>query len=294
MAKYVNQELLVKNNVPLEFLDWFNKFYPAGTAMLGLISFSLTPVGFLYWIRDNLILDDQELETFLKRLEIVDSSDVFHCCQVTEGKNVTFSDRVFQSSYVCLSKDVSNSKDVQRSEEVTNSCQIFDSHFVDKSQQICMSSGIEESGNVVHSNSIFESYNIIDSFNILESRELRNCSDMTNSAFCADSSGLSNCLFCFGLKNASFHIFNKPVDEKRYNFFIKRYKSLLKQTMLSFIEEWPEDETGAINLSPSKNFKKYYADLPLSFISWIKSMPGYDPEILYSITMLPTFLSDLT
>ena len=38
------------------------------------------------------------------------------------------------------------------------------------------------------------------------------------------------------------------------------------------------------------NFSKFFEDLPNDFWQWVKTLPNYDPEILYSMTFNPTLL----
>ncbi len=52
----------------------------------------------------------------------------------------------------------------------------------------------------------------------------RHCQNSSDSAFLYDCIGVKNSLFCVGLRNAEYHIFNKPVSkdefQKAYNYYI--------------------------------------------------------------------------
>lgn len=65
-----------------------------------------------------------------------------------------------------------------------------------------------------------------------------NCNNCSDLYFCRDCQGCSNCIGCCGLKNKSFHIFNKPVNEKEFNDFVANLdkRSALKKLALQFEE----------------------------------------------------------
>ncbi len=49
------------------------------------------------------------------------------------------------------------------------------------------------------------------------------CEDCNNSAFLYDCRNCSNCLGCVGLRNKSYHIFNKPYSKEEYQNEIKKF-----------------------------------------------------------------------
>ena len=96
---------------------------------------------------------------------------------------------------------------------------------------------------------------------------------------------MKNSLFCLNLDGKECHIFNKPISKIMYenvNFQFSKYITLPLR-MISINDE---------NLVSTQvnNFSKFFEDLPSDFWQWVKTLPNYDPEILYSMTFNSTLL----
>lgn len=60
---------------------------------------------------------------------------------------------------------------------------------------------------------IYESIDVLNSYMALWCENVRNCNFCY---FCVDCIGCENCIGCVGLRNAKYHIFNKPYSEDAY------------------------------------------------------------------------------
>ena len=63
-------------------------------------------------------------------------------------------------------------------------------------------------------------YECIDCDSCYHTAYAERCEACVESAFLFDCRGLTNCLFCVGLRNASYHAFNKPVAPEEYKRFL--------------------------------------------------------------------------
>lgn len=152
-----------------------------------------------------------------------------------------------------------------------------------------LSQNVENSRNIVRGTTIFDSSSVFDSKAVLSSREIRNSSNVTDSAFCANCKNIKNCLFCFDLSDQAFQIFNTPIDPTRFAIIKAQYIKLLSEE-LNFIKEWPDNPLKAIIPQVIERFDRHYQVLSDKFWRWIKTLPGYDENLLYQITFLPQLL----
>ena len=154
------------------------------------------------------------------------------------------------------------------------------------SEKIFGSTSIENSRNVLISKGIYNSRNIYDCTNVITSGELRFCEDITASNFCVDSKSLKNCLFCCELNNKEYYIFNKPVDKERFEIILKQYQRIMGELELDYMREpWPESMLIPSLPSPFPYFNKHYLQLPDKFWRWVQTVPGYDADLLYKMTL---------
>lgn len=209
----------------------------------------------------------------------------------TNNYMASFSDKITQSRFVHGSINISNSSNVSNSTNISDSNLIYNSHFVFNSNKVLESYNVGDSNNIVLSKTINDSKNIFNCFDICEGSELRNCSNVSSSYFCADCKEIQDCLFCFGLEQSelsTYYLFNKPVDEKRFNFIMKQYENF--DLEMNYTNSWPEEIVVPIILRPHYNFDTHYKTLDEFFWEWVKTLPNYDPMVLYNITMNPLFL----
>ena len=116
--------------------------------------------------------------------------------------------------------------------------------------------------------------------------ELRHCEEMESSYFCSESKRLKNCMFCDGLADKEYHIFNKPVAKEKFDIIRKQYLRLMEEVELDYLrEQWPKDMLQPRRPNPFIYHNKHYLQLSDKFWRWVRTIPGYDADLLYGITL---------
>ena len=138
---------------------------------------------------------------------------------------------------------------------------------------------------------VSNSKNVTNSFNVFDSSEIIKCNSVSNSYFCNNCENIKFSIFCNGLKDSEYCIFNKPIDKAHYEIFEKQYKKYVCE-LLDFISDWPTGLSTNALVSPTRKFDDWFHPLSDKFWKWAKTLPGYDPMLLYNITMLPELIMD--
>lgn len=283
---YITLDILQRRGACQEYLDFFAKHYPEGVEMLDMIERGHMPYHGLHWGYQYLDPNEEEIAAYWKKV----------CVENSEG--IHESDHIYNSTIVSGSTQIKNSEYIYRSKEVNNSEQIADSEFVDNSEQIGISSFIDNSErvvkgkNVTNSNEVYDSEYVINSEGIFKSNNVANGHgiwhgrNITNCGFCFGCADLSNALFCQDIRDGEYMLFNKPIDKLRFDMIYKQFERFKPSIVL--LEEWPSN-MGYIPRS-SYDYRKHFVSVPESFWAWAKTLPGYNSDILYSITFNPLFL----
>ena len=218
--------------------------------------------------------------------DFVGCSNYYNCQNIQDSQYVVNSNGVDSSSFVHESTDVSHCSDVYRCDDVTNSSLVFDSQFVYDSEKIFGVTNVVKSCNVLTSARVYNSANIYVCSDINSCSELRHCDKMENSFFCADSKNLKNCLFCSNLDGKEYYIFNEPVSKEMFEIILKQYMRQIKDLELDYLREpWPENMLIPSLPNPFAYHNKHYAQLNDKFWRWARSVPGYNVDLLYEITL---------
>ena len=218
--------------------------------------------------------------------DFVGCSNYYNCQNIQDSQYVVNSNGVDSSSFVHESTDVSHCSDVYRCDDVTNSSLVFDSQFVYDSEKIFGVTNVVKSCNVLTSARVYNSANIYVCSDINSCSELRHCDKMENSFFCADSKNLKNCLFCSNLDGKEYYIFNEPVSKEMFEIILKQYMRQTKDLELDYLREpWPENMLIPSLPNPFAYHNKHYAQLNDKFWRWARSVPGYNVDLLYEITL---------
>lgn len=218
--------------------------------------------------------------------DFVGCSNYYNCQNIQDSQYVVNSNGVDSSSFVHESTDVSHCSDVYRCDDVTNSSLVFDSQFVYDSEKIFGVINAVKSCNVLTSARVYNSANIYVCSDINSCSELRHCDKMENSFFCADSKNLKNCLFCSNLDGKEYYIFNEPVSKEMFEIILKQYMRQTKDLELDYLREpWPENMLIPSLPNPFAYHNKHYAQLNDKFWRWARSVPGYNVDLLYEITL---------
>lgn len=283
-------------------LRWFYHQFPQGTDIMNVIMHPEVDFHFLHWGFANLPISDEEKKAYYQTLKInVHDKDKFSIIESSNIENslyVVKSKAVKDSSYIFISENVEGSESVVEGVYVENSKQIFNSNFVYGSSKILNSANITNCEQIVKTsyavNSKFVSgaENIINSQYVLDwTKSTRNIKD---SFFIIQSSGLSNCGFCCGLSDAENMLFNKPLDAAQIEMIKKQFSQIFKyyEPILVSEEEWPERQIPL--KTPSENpFVFAKARMTSNQYKWIKSLPNYNAELMYKITLDEKFLEEI-
>ena len=218
--------------------------------------------------------------------DFVGCSNYYNCQNIQDSNYIANSMNVDFSSFVHNSTDVSHSCDVYKSDDVTNSSQVFESQFVYNSDRIFNVINADNCVNVLISKGIYNSVNIYLCTDVMGGRELRNCDNMNFSYFCADSKNLKDCMFCVDLEDKEYHIFNRPVTKEKFDIIRKQYLRLMDNVELDYLREhWPQDMLIPELPNLFVYYNKHYLQLDDKFWRWARSVPGYDADLLYKITL---------
>ena len=218
----------------------------------------------------------------------------YESTNVTKSQWVSQSNNIDNSIYIFQSDDVMHSANILNSKNIETSRRVYGSEFVYGSYQVCNSKNVTDSRNIIASNYIVNSHSIINSSSVGSSAFVSSLTPdknkrIKNSQFIFDCQNINNCLFCQGLTDAENMIFNQAADPSDFAIITKQMASVLKdwEMELAVDNNWPEK---TIPITPpiiQRNIIKQYANLPDTFWRWVKTLPYYDPQVIYSITYNP-------
>ena len=285
----VTPELLKSLDACEKGQQYVQRFYPNGAEVIDLIRDRHISKDFLHWGRQYLTTTKEEQQAYCEVCGISNSSSYWYSVNVVDSHNVVESKNIESSERIYHSEDVINSEDIVDSQIITNSKQVFISSMVENCSKIYESKNVLNSSNICYSTMISNSKNIFESNNVFDSSEIMACKNVTNSYFCYNCTGIENCLFCSDLTNVEYHIFNKPVDKKRYDLIAAQYKRYMS-AQLQFIPVWPDNLSNSELESPIRNFDEWFITIDNKFWTWVRTLPGYEDIILYRMTMLQNFL----
>ena len=215
--------------------------------------------------------------------------------RIYESENINNSTYVVESadikdsSHIFYSTNIFNSRDVVECDDVVNSKQIFFSSMIEECEKIVKSTNISNSKNICESSMVSESTDVFKSSNVFASSQIERSKDLTDVYFSSQVEGLSHCLFCFGAKGSSYLLFNKPVDQARFELVKKQCKKYFTD-YLCFATGWYRELSSASVPRIHYNFNSHYSNLSDKFWKWVESLPNFDKQILYNITINARFL----
>jgi hypothetical protein len=284
---YITLDLMQKRGACQEALDFFAKHFPNGIEMMDAIEMRHIPVHFLHWGYQHLDPNKEEEKAYWKRIEVTNSEGVHESFCVNNSTIVSSSKQVDNSEEVYKSENISNSTYIVSSEFVDNSEDVGMSEFVDNSENVLNSKNVDNSDEVCASNYVIGSHGVFKSDNIVNSNIIWWSNNLTDCSFCSHCADLKNALFCQGLKEGEYLLFNKPIDQVRYEMIAKQFKKYMPSIKLT--NDWKRyfGELPHINYDLRKHIQK----IPAKFWDWVKTLPGYDASIIYSLTFDPQFLN---
>lgn len=261
----------------MEVMDFLNKYG------------SDIPADVLQWGQSYLPLNDEEYAKGDELLHITNSKNVSYCQRVSNSEVVIESTSVSDSKYIFNSRIVKNSFHVVASSMIEQSDSVYLSKFVNGATDIVNSTNIKESDNILNSKYAIRCEDIMESELVTDCMQLHHCHNATNCYFSANLTGCHHCLFCYNLTDASYQIFNKPVSAEQFEMAIEQYKDLMADYSCHFMDPPPADTVFADTPRVHYDRRIWFEYLPEMFVEWMRTLPGYDGDLIYYITMLSEF-----
>ena len=274
-------------------VDWFVRYFPEGAELIDVINHKYVTPYFLHWGYNNLTTSAEEKEAYWKKLNIDCDNiyTIYSCDNIKNSEWISRSSRIEDSWYVFSSQDVASSEDVLCSSDVSDSKRVYGSEFVYSSNRVLNSKNVNNSHNIVGSDYVINSHSVMNSAAVTNSafvdgwlpggsKQIKDC------RFVMECSNLKHSLFCHKINDGEYMIFNRQVDVADYELIVKQLDRMLKEYESILVKDnyWPSHVIPLDMPNVQRNIIKQYAELPSSFWRWVKTLPGYDPSILYAIT----------
>ena len=283
---YITLDILQKRGACQEFIDFFAKHHPDGVEMLEMIERGHLPYHALHWGYKWLDPNEEEVAAYYKKIAVERSEGVDESDHITDSQIVANSSRVTNSHHIYGSEDITDCEYVVDSTFVYSSASTYSSNFVDVSYFILGGQNVNNSNQVVDSSYVMNSHGVYMSNNIVECHTIWNSNNLTNCNFCFGCENMTNAMFCSNAKDGEYYLFNKPIDKARFDMIFNQYKRY-SSLWMTLTDGWPTNKDHPKKLY---DYRKHLPNIPESFWSWVRTLPGYDPMIMYSITFNPRFL----
>ena len=282
---FITTEMLRKYKACAQGIKLIEELYPDGAEMMTIILDQRIPKEVLHWGRRNFGHTQEELDAYCIVCNIKNSENFWYSRDIKNSKNIIKSSLVDSSIGVFQSMDVANSIDIVNCEQIEDCVQVFSSNWVARSSKIFASNNVENSKNICSSSSIISSKNIVHSKDVLNSSEIMSSNNITNSASCFGGKNLKNCLFCCDISDKEYYLFNKPVEKERFDVYKRQYEKIMENESLALSKEWPENLASARTPELDLNMSHYYNSIPDKFWKWARTLPNFDEQLFYNITM---------
>lgn len=289
---FLTQEALRKYRAQTKNIEKFNELYPNGEEFINVIKDARAPSDLLHWGYEYLPITQEEQAAYENRLGIINCSNFFYsrnienCNFIFDSRNcknseiIKNSTQVEDSRVIINSRKVENCKNVFDSKNIKNSIDIIQSELVHNSDNICTSEKI------YNSNSIFRSNNIFDSFG------LRKSSNIKNGIFCADCNSSSNIMFCSGVRGEDCLLFNHAVAPETFSQIKDELFTRFSNMNLNLFTINKATIAHKLSYTVFEYYDAHYKNIQTDFFDYVKTLPGYDPIIMYFITLNPNFLDE--
>lgn len=294
---FVTLEILKQRNACPAGIKWFERHFPEGGELVDIMQHPKIDLATLYWGYAHLAGTEEEKQMYFKRLNIDCGSfneTIYQSNNIQDSQYITNSQSVNNSKFVFYGDEVENSSNILQSKNIEDSECIYGSEFVFKSRNIFQSKNVTNGLCIVNSDYVFNSDHIINAAAVKYSAYVGDLvADSTkridHSYFITRGVDLDHCLFCSNLQDKKYHLFNKEITPEEYDIFVKQISSVLRgwEPELVVDNEWPKETVPLDNPRVQRNIIKQYNNLPDKFWRWVKTLPGYDPAIMYAITFNP-------
>lgn len=282
---YITLDILQKRGACQEALDFFAKRFPDGLEMMYAIEKIHLPEHFLHWGYEHLDPSREEEAAYWKKVKVFDSTGIYQSYDVNNSFIISKSRQVNNSNTIYDSQDINESAIIINSAFVENSLQVADSRFIEQCNSILRSTNVTNSKEVFNSTYVGDSKGIFWSTNILDCTAIWHSNNLTACGFCGHCENLSRSMFCHQKQGGDLLLFNKPIDEARYNMIKRQFDKF--NILLVLMEEWQLSNHVP---KPFYDYRKHFVAIKEAFWQWARTLPNYDPEIMYSLTFDPQFL----
>lgn len=282
---YITLDILQKRGACQEALDFFAKRFPDGAEMLYFIEKVHLPEHFLHWGYEHLDPSKEEEAAYWKKVKVTDSLGVYQSYHVENSSVVSKSRVVWDSNIVYDSKEVRASAVILNSQFIEESLSVANSSFIERGTYILDSTNITDSKEVVESTYVGNSQGVFKSTNILNGTAIWHSDNLTDCGFCSHCKDLTRSLFCSQMEGGDLLLFNKPIDEARYKMIARQFDKF--GVFLTLMEEW---QNGNYIPKAYYDYRKHFQAIKEAFWQWVRTLPNFDPEIMYSLTFDPQFL----
>ena len=296
---YITLDIVKKYDRDKEYIGWFSEVFPNGAELIDIINSPKITMEMLHWIYSKFSTTAEEKAAYYEETKvdcneynytIYESNNITFCSYVVNSSNVSDSNHIFDSEDISGCDNISNSNNVEDSGQIFNSEFIYTSRRILNCKNVTNSSNIVNSDYVVKSRSVYNAATVKNSAYVLDLKQ-GNTKQINGSQFISSCQDLENCLFCYGINNKKYHIFNKEISPDEFDLITKQMKSILKDWEMALVVAWPEETVPVDEPQIEYNIIKQFAELPDKFWRWVKTLPGYDPMIMYGITMQENLLN---
>lgn len=286
---FITVDILQKRGACQDGLDFFAKHYPDGVDMLYAINHLHLPTHFLHWGHEWLDYSQEEEEAYFKKVRVINSEGIHYSNDVENSSTVSNSEFIINSQYIISSRNIQNSEEIFNSDYVEDSKQVYYGYVVSGSHRILNSKNIIDSKEVVASNFIVSSNGVYKSDDISHSYGIWHCQELDECIFCFNCHNLKHSMFCQGIDEGEYMLFNKPIGKERYEVIFKQFVKMFQHkydfTML--------EDNNIYGTAPNyyRDYRKHMASFSDDLWEWVKTLPKYDPIVMYSITFNPLFIT---
>ena len=248
------------------------------------------PKNVLLWIREYVNLTEEEENEINNLLELnnnISLNNIRNCFSVSNSIYIFNSNEIKDSKWVIQSKKITNSERVRDSSVVINSEDVCSGIFITNSLKIYSSKNVTNSVNIVKSDFIINSNSILLSKNISNSQIIAMCNDCKNVYFSSGCENLKNSLFCYNINNDDYLVFNKKVEPEIFELILSQFQQLCPKE-INFIK-WDNEVVIKNSKIPIDFRPSNYLSLDDYFCEWMTTLPGFNSEIAYFLTLKKSF-----
>lgn len=282
--------LLNKFYAPKDLQPFFNngslisvlrKLYPANPVVAAKLS---------YWCISNLQLTAEMEEEIKKIMECDTSKNCYNSYHIIDSDYIIDSQDCVESNYIWNSSKITTSNFISASKHCTNCDNIYHSTHCTSSSQIIDTTSCSNSINIINSSFIQLSSDLLSCRVIDHGGQLQYCTNCADTFFSRNCTNIKHSFFCTDINNADYQLFNQPFPESFYPMVMEQYEQYVHHACYVPVKDWPQSMYLDEHFPYSVNPMVYYNTQSEEFWEWTKTLPNYDPNILYRLTFLPRFI----